>query len=181
MGTILNDFTEHKKICADVFEKFKDKLPAELIEVWKKHGFGLFKNGFLKTINPDEYSEIVEHSYLRHDRAIPIFTTAMGDIIVWEQNRYVYLLNYRKGYAHIVSAGLDFFFEDLEDESFMNDELMWLPYPDVVIKQGIPDYNECFGYTPLLALGGEEKAENLKIVKLKEHILVRTEFMGPIQ
>ena len=38
-----------------------------------------------------------------------------------------------------------------------------------------------FCYTPLLGLGGEEKVENLKKVKLKEHILIITEFMGPVQ
>jgi hypothetical protein len=30
-------------------------------------------------------------------------------------------------------------------------------------------------------MGGSEKIENLKKVKLREHILLITEFMGPIQ
>ncbi len=39
----------------------------------------------------------------------------------------------------------------------------------------MPAYEECFGYTPLLGLTGKKKAEeveNLKKVKLKEHILL---------
>ncbi|WP_235182914.1 T6SS immunity protein Tdi1 domain-containing protein [Gracilibacillus boraciitolerans] len=34
---------------------------------------------------------------------------------------------------------------------------------------------------PLLGLGGAEKVENLKKVKLKEHILIITEFMVSVQ
>ncbi|PEE44572.1 hypothetical protein COL91_18895 [Bacillus pseudomycoides] len=43
------------------------------------------------------------------------------------------------------------------------------------------EYEECFGYPPLLGLGGLEKVENLKRSKLKEHIYVITEWMGLIQ
>jgi len=40
---------------------------------------------------------------------------------------------------------------------------------------------ESFGYLPLLGLGGTKKVENLKTVKLIEHILIVTESMGPIE
>ncbi len=105
----------------------------------------------------------------------------MGDIIVWEKGKYVNLLNFKKGYVNVVSSGFEFFFDDLKDNNFMNDELMWQPYPEAISKYSAPNYDECFGYTPLLGLGGVEKVENLKKVKLKEHILIITEFMGPVQ
>ncbi|SPU10776.1 Domain of uncharacterised function (DUF1851) [Niallia circulans] len=82
---------------------------------------------------------------------------------------------------HIVSSGFNFFFDDLKDNDFINDELRWEPYPKAYSKYGRPDYDECFGYTPLLGLGGSEKVENLKKVKIREHILIITEFMGPIK
>ncbi|WP_458104641.1 DUF1851 domain-containing protein [Bacillus sp. PK3-037] len=44
----------------------------------------------------------------------------------------------------------------------MNDELMWEPYPEASRIYGKPDYDECFGYTPLLGLGGSEIVENLE-------------------
>ncbi|AWD89402.1 MULTISPECIES: T6SS immunity protein Tdi1 domain-containing protein [Bacillus] len=161
--------------------RYKDKLPAELIEVWDKYGLGTLLNGFLKVINPDEYLDILERCYMRYEQAIPIFTTSMGDIIVWEKDKYVNLLNFRKGHVHVVSSGFDFFFDDLKDNDFMNDELMWEPYPEASRIYGKPDYDECFGYTPLLGLGGSEKVENLEKVKLREHILIITEFIGPIE
>lgn len=181
MEPIFNDFKKIETVDEDVILKYKDKLPGELIETWNKIGFGSFVNDFLRVINPDEYLDILESSYLRYKQAIPIFTTAMGDIIVWEKDKYVNLLNFRKGYVNVVSSGFDFFFDDLSDIEFMNDELMWQPYHEAISKYSAPKYDECFGYTPLLGLGGAEKVENLKKVKLKEHILLITEFMGPVQ
>ncbi|MEK4747776.1 hypothetical protein CHH57_03705 [Niallia circulans] len=180
MDTFEN-FLKHNTVDERIILKYKDKLPVELIEVWYKYGFGTLLNGFLKLINPDEYLDILERCYRRYEQAIPIFTTSMGDIIVWEKDKYVNLLNFRKGLVHIVSSGFNFFLDDLKDNDFINDELMWEPYPKAYSKYGRPDYEECFGYTPLLGLGGSEKVENLKKVKIREHILIITEFMGPIE
>ncbi|MEK4652268.1 T6SS immunity protein Tdi1 domain-containing protein [Niallia sp. FSL W8-0954] len=180
MDTFEN-FLKHNTVDERIILKYKDKLPGELIEVWYKYGFGTLLNGFLKLINPDEYLDILERCYRRYEQAIPIFTTSMGDIIVWEKDKYVNLLNFRKGLVHIVSSGFNFFLDDLKDNDFINDELMWEPYPKAYSKYGRPDYEECFGYTPLLGLGGSEKVENLKKVKIREHILIITEFMGPIE
>lgn len=181
MNTVISDFKKHAIVNDDIVLKYENKLPAEIMEVWKKYGFGSFASGFLKVINPDDYLDILEKSYLRYKQAIPIFTTAMGDIIVWEKDKYVNLLNFRKGFVNVVSSGFEFFFDDIKENDFMNDELMWQPYPEAISKYNAPGYDECFGYTPLLGLGGTEKVENLKKVKLKEHILIITEFMGPIE
>ena len=59
--------------------------------------------------------------------------------------------------------------------------MKWKPYLEAVGNLGELSYEEGFGYTPMLGLGGTEKVENLKKVKLNEHILIITEFMGPVQ
>ncbi len=181
MDTIFKDFVKHRNVDESLILKYKEKLPEELIEVWENHGFGRLKNGYLKIINPDDYVEVVEKSYQRHKQAIPIFVTAMGDMIVWEKEKYVNLLNYKKGCVHVVSSGFDFFFEDMLDENFMDKELMWQPYPEAIRTYKIPSYDECFGYTPLLGLGGTEEVGKLTTVKQKEHIRLIAECMGPIE
>jgi hypothetical protein len=103
----------------------------------------------------------------------------MGDLIIWADG-YVRLLNYRYGILKTVIPNFLFFFRSLSDK-FKNKYLNWQPYPEAIEKYGEPEYDECFGYTPLLGLGGSEKVENLKKVKLREHIQLITEFMGPIQ
>lgn len=88
---------------------------------------------------------------------------------------------YRIKYVNVVSSGFEYFFDDLKDNDFMNNELMWQPYPEAIRKYSAPNYDECYGYLPLLGLGGTKKVENLKTVKLIEHILIVTESMGPIE
>ncbi|WP_246369387.1 T6SS immunity protein Tdi1 domain-containing protein [Listeria rustica] len=135
----------------------------------------------LKVIDPKEFNDILEESYVRYDSAIPLFTTAMGDIIVWEKNKYLNLLNFRRGIVKVIESGFEFFLEDIEDEDFLIEELDWNPYKEASKKLGNPAYDECFGYVPILALGGSEKVDNLQKVKLKEHILLISALTGAIQ
>ncbi len=43
------------------------------------------------------------------------------------------------------------------------------------------EFDESFGYTPLLGIGGSEKIENLEKVKTKEHIEIITQMVGRIE
>ncbi|EUJ32213.1 T6SS immunity protein Tdi1 domain-containing protein [Listeria cornellensis] len=136
-------------------------------------------NGYIRVINPNDYRQVLEESYFRNDVAIPIFTTGLGDVIIWEENKYLMLIKYRK--SKLKGISFKYFFSDLEDKEFVEEELDSIQYFAAVEKYGSLKQEECFGYTPLLGLGGAEKVDNLKKVKLKEHIMIITEFMGRIQ
>lgn len=75
---------------------------------------------------------------------------------------------------------MNFSFKNITDLEFRDEDLSWQPYPEALKQYNELDYEECFGYTPLLGLGGA-KSRELKKVKLKEHILIITSFMGPVQ
>ncbi|WP_152846709.1 T6SS immunity protein Tdi1 domain-containing protein [Bacillus paralicheniformis] len=165
----------------EIIENYKERVPHELIMIWKQYGLGTALDGYLKVINPSDFEEVMKEVYVRHESAIPLFATSMGDILVWEKQRYLNLLNFRKNKVDVISAGFDFFFEDLNDKSFLDEELDWNPYPEAIKRYGEPSFDECFGYVPLLGLGGAEKVENMKKVKLIEHIYLITQFMGPIE
>ncbi|EEL70147.1 T6SS immunity protein Tdi1 domain-containing protein [Bacillus mycoides] len=183
--SIYSDFKKNSKIEESTINKYKEYLPKELIEAWRIYGYGTFMDGYLKVINPDDFSSLVSDTYLRSKGTIPIFTTSLGDIIIFEkdenQESYIVMINYRKGKTKVLASKFSLFIRFLEEEAFKQRALGWLPYPEVIKQYNEPEYEECFGYTPLLGLGGEEKVENLKKVKLKEHILIITEFMGPVQ
>ncbi|KEZ53658.1 T6SS immunity protein Tdi1 domain-containing protein [Metabacillus indicus] len=182
---IFSDFNKVSEVAERTINKYKDVLPEELIETWKIYGYGTFLNGYLKVINPDEFSSIVSGSYLRSEGTIPIFSTSMGDIILFEQDEnqefYVVMINYRKGKTKVIASNYSLFLRFLEDDGFRRKVLEWLPYHEAIKEYLEPAFDECFGYTPILGLGGQEKVENLKKVKLKEHILIINEFMGPVQ
>lgn len=178
---VLDNFVQNEKTPEDVIKNYTGRVPDNILEVWKQYGFGSILDGYLKIVNPDEFQPLLKDVYIRSEDAIVLFTTSMGDIIVWEKNRYLDLLNFRKNIVHVISAGFEFFLEDLDDESFLDEELDWSPYPKASKKHGQPAFDECFGYVPILGLGGAEKVENLDKVKLKEHIYLITQFMGPIE
>ncbi|MEK4081042.1 T6SS immunity protein Tdi1 domain-containing protein [Solibacillus sp. FSL W7-1472] len=183
--SLFKDFKKVSEVEEYTINKYKNMVPEALIEVWKSYGYGTIMNGYLKIINPDEFSSLVNESYLRSKGTIPIFSTSMGDLILFEkdenQESYIVTINYRKGKTKVVASKYSLFLRFLEEEAFRQKALDWLPYPEAIEKYNEPEYDDCFGYTPLLGLGGAEKVENLKKVKLKEHIRIITEFMGPVQ
>jgi hypothetical protein len=178
--SIFDDFVFHSKAEEATIEKYADTLPQELINVWKEYGFGSFLKGFLKIINPDDFQDLLNESYFFGKTSIPIFTTGLGDIIVWQENEYVTIVKYRIGDYHMISSGFEYFFSDLEDAESGEKDFDWNHYFKAIKVKGIPEYDECFGYVPLLALGGSEKAENLEKVKLREHIYLINELAGGV-
>lgn len=176
----IDDFKIIERVELDIINKYECKIPNEIIDIWKKYGFGSFKNGYLRLINPDSYIPILEDNYVRYEMAIPLFTTAMGDVLVWEDG-YLMILNFRKNEVNVVAKNLKFFFGDLKDEYYLQKALDWVPYRDAIEQYGEPGFDECFGYVPILGLGGVEKVENLQKVKMREHIYIITHFMGVIE
>ncbi|MEC2665533.1 DUF1851 domain-containing protein, partial [Bacillus cereus] len=85
------------------------------------------------------------------------------------------------GTVDVVAGKFKFFFKNTKDDYFLEKVLDWKHYQQALNKYGKLEIDECFGYTPLLALGGPEKVENLQKVKLIEHVYLITQFMGPIE
>lgn len=180
-NSIFNEYKVKSKVDDATFNKYKEVLPIELIDVWKKYGFGSILNGYIKVINPNEYKSVIDMSYFRANVSIPILVTAFGDIITWEENKYIGIVRYKKGIFQIISSGFKYFFNDLKDEYFVEKYLELNKYNEAVGKYGELEYDECFGYVPLLGLGGSEKLENLKKVKIREHIEIITQLVGKIE
>lgn len=180
MDSVLEDFRLKTIVSQKIKDKYKKDVPKEIIDIWNNYGLGTFMQGYLKSVNPEEYEDLLQDTSQRYKDAKVLFSTSMGDLVIWADD-YVRLLNYRYGILKTVMPNFLFFFKSLESDKFKNKYLNWQPYPEAIERYGEPEYDECFGYTPLLGLGGSEKVENLKKVKLREHILIITEFMGPIR
>ena len=92
---MLRDFKKEKDMPEEVIERYRDLVPKEMIEIWKKYGLGSFLNGYLRVINPDDYKELVEETYFRGKESIPLFTTAFADVITWQENGFIDIVQYR--------------------------------------------------------------------------------------
>ncbi|WP_420709650.1 T6SS immunity protein Tdi1 domain-containing protein [Frigoribacterium sp. SL97] len=47
-------------------------------------------------------------------------------------------------------------------------------------SRGVPRSDECFGFSPLLALGGRRSAASLEVVDMREHVLLISSVAGPL-
>ena len=179
-------YTIVEKPAPELVARYRDRVPPELVEVWEQYGFGTFCDGYLKIVNPDDYAGVLTDTYQLTSTAAPapplvLFATAMGDLLIWEIG-YLALVDYRHGQTHIVAKNLSLLFRNLADgEETLTEEFFWEPYPAARARLGEPAFDECFGYVPLLALGGPEVAENLEKVKLREHIALIGQFTGVLE
>lgn len=177
---MIKDFIKLAEMPQEVVEKYQNQIPEELLRIWQEDGLGTFLNGYLKVINPDDYLGLIQETYFRGNVSIPIFATAFGDIITFEENKYLGLLEYKNGNFDIFTENLHYFLNDLSDVEFQ-EEYFELPlYYQAVEQHGHLDYNQCFGFVPLLALGGPKEISHLSKVKIFEHILLITQLAGGI-
>lgn len=178
---VLDDFEKYEEVEQDIISLYNNKIPKKLLDIWKEYGFGSFMDNYIKIINPNEYKELLGVSYFRGKEAIPVMLTGFGDIITWEKNRYLGIVKYRKGTFDIIEDGFEYFLNDIMDTEYVRDFLDNSQYQEATIDNGKLNFDECFGYVPLLGLGGSEKVENLKKVKIKEHIELITQMVGKIE
>lgn len=166
-----------QKVDKDIIDKYQDIVGNDVVEIWKTYGFGSTFNGYLKIVNPDDYQELLEETYIMPFNDVPVFITGMGDIITCNSRGGFTILDYRHERLETLWTNKeiewDFFYEQ-----FYEDWWQWNPYFEAVKKYGEPKYDECFGYEPLLSLGGNESVENLKKVNFEVHITIMGEIQG---
>ncbi len=165
---------------AELINKYKNILPEELIYVWETMGFGIYEDGFLQLVNPDEYEFVFEYVDKMLEPSIIWATTALGDLLMWEGNggwtvspeegNRNTLINVRKCNADNVigssmAGTLNIFIDNfIEDDYFIRDKDSFDAKAYLSIKGKLPalNYGECYGYFPALALGGSASVKNLK-------------------
>lgn len=164
----------------ELIQKYESVLPEGLIEIWKNYGFAELLDGYLRVINPDDYQELLNETYFRADVSVPIFVTAFGDVLTLEKGRYIGMVKYKNGDFTILPTNFELFMKNIEDDYFLKKYLEIPQYTAAVERLGKLKHDECFGYAPLLGLGGSEKVENLSKVNTRVHIELISQLVGGI-
>ena len=163
-----------------LIQKYENSLPNGLLEIWRNYGFATLLDGYLRVINPETYQNLLEETYFSGKSSIPIFATAFGDIITSEEDSYIGMVQYKNGNFAIIARNFEHFMMNLPDDYFEEKYFQIPQYVKAVEKLGTLEQDECFGYVPLLGLGGSEKIDNLRIVKTREHIELISQMVGNI-
>lgn len=177
MEKVFSDFKLSEKVSQAIINKYRDRVGEDVIKIWEKYGFGSTFKGYLKIINPDNMQKLLEETYIMPFNEIPVFVSGMGDIIACDSRGNFVIVDYRHQRMKVIwvdkKIRWDCFFED-----FYQKYWQWHPYFEAVEKFGEPGYDECFGYEPLLSLGGKESVDHLKKVKYQVHIALMGEVQG---
>ena len=90
------------------------------------------------------------------------------------------IIKYKDGTFDIFLENLSLFIKFLPDKSFTDDYFDIPLYKKAVAKHGQLAYDECFGFVPLLALGGFKDVDHMDKVKVLEHIYLMYQLTGGV-
>ena len=190
------DYQKVKDVPKELIKKYRNIAPEELIYIWETLGFGIYEDGFLQLINPDEYEFIFQYVDKMLEPTIPWGITALGDILCWEGNigwtiapdegNRCFRIDVRECDRIVVSdmeGHLNLFINNREDDKFfIAGKNYFNAKPYLQVKDRLPrlEYGQCYGYVPALALGGSRSIKNLQVVDAKSYIDIIGQSVGKI-
>lgn len=174
---------ERRDVPQSSIERYRGKLPNQLISYWEEHGWCGYADGLFWTVDPDEYDPVLEAwigdtPFMEQDAYHIIARSAFGELYLWGEKTGNSLKIFAPGsyciprQSRFVGAQMDFgvrvFFGGLNRKS--NDFAdMFTP---AMRKLGPLTYNEMYGFVPALATGATSTLDHLQKVKAVEHLVI---------
>ncbi|WP_155300782.1 T6SS immunity protein Tdi1 domain-containing protein [Deinococcus kurensis] len=150
-------------------------------EVYERYGCGTSKNGFFRLVDPEEWQESYmpwflmvrdEDEVFEGPELYPFMTTAFGSAYVFANLEGEDLVGYVDVTSNFkVMGGVRWLFKrNLQDSIFYQYNLYGGLYEELSPVQPPLQPDQCFGFLPPLALGGEATREGVHRVQLREHL-----------
>ena len=181
------DYIKYSDVPQVLIDKYTGVLPEPILEVWRRTGFGIYEHGFVHFVNPDEWTFVFDYIDLINDPVIVIGITALGDLITWEgmgmggQGNHVNVIFVNDCDDDVMSdfdtafwlgMALDINMKDETHKDFEFYVEEWRSKNYQKVKRVLPPlaYGQCYGYTPIPALGGKKSYKTLQIVDAKTYV-----------
>ena len=171
---------EPEKVSSATIGKYKNILPDRLIRLWETDGLAGYCNGLIWTIDPTPFKKYIKQWVHKEfgGLGIPFMRTAFADLIIWHNKPFgdtITLINTRYQETRILGTDLETLFElKFCDEEYLPYILKAEKFLKIQKKLGTIGAEECYAYNPVLASGGKDIIENLKIVNFTEHLNLLT-------
>ncbi|MFB9246326.1 DUF1851 domain-containing protein [Massilia antarctica] len=179
-------------------EKYRDILPKGLLDFWQDEGWSSYADGLLWTINPEEYSWLVEE-WVDTSPEVPPLTyyafarNAYGEFYCLSPNASCILTiscptglliaskKLKKNPRNECEQAVQSFFAMGSKKRFDLSDTNGTPmFPAALKKLGPVGVNEVYGFVPLITLGGETEVTYLEKVRMDVHIDILRQTMNPI-
>jgi hypothetical protein len=190
--------TQRVEVPETSIEKWRGKLPDQLLSYWKEEGWCAYANGLFWTVDPDEYEDLIdewlENTKLEQlDSFHVIARSAFGDLYACGEKtgRSVTVacpLNkisaLPKGLKPKSKEDLDLsirsFFSSSDLSRFnLKDESGKPLFQRAVERLGKLATDEMYGFEPALVLGGKMRIENLVKVNTDIHLTILRQLAAP--
>lgn len=179
--TRFRSFQPVAPISDETIRAYEGQVPAEVTELWRTDGAGLVGDGYFRLVDPGRAAQMLEGVIGLPEASTVLFTTALGDLVVHVNGLYL-VYKPRWGVIDLVEgASFDELVALVEDPAQRDVAWEWQPYPAARDRDGAPGFEQCYGFVPLLALGGRPDAGNLQLSGLYEHLAVIAQLAGQPQ
>jgi len=176
-------------------ERYRGKLPDQLLSYWRELGFSGFANGLFWLTNPEEYESALEEwigdtPIMEEDAYYVIGRSAFGDLFLWgEMNGYKYIVSACLGWIlkndgyreKIATRGADaavraFFAVMSRERCEMNGSDKKPLFERACARVGDLGSDELFAFEPSLIAGGSAKLESIARRDVHVHLSLLAQF-----
>ncbi len=171
-------FSQAAPLSAEALDRYAGRVPEPVLRAWSEHGSGLIgDDGYVRLLDPDHALEMLDGVIGMPEGTVPVFVTGMGDLLLWIDPLF-HLVRFRWGTIEPFSADPEQLIADIQQPQMLADILERRPYTAALPRLGIPTIDQCFGYVPLLALGGSTDPDRLDLGGLWEHLALIVHMVG---
>jgi hypothetical protein len=157
-------------VSAETLAAYAGKVPQEILDEWKRSGWCGYHKGFLWTVDPSAYSDILSDWIPSTDGVYAMFRSAFGSIIYWDGSE-AHCLDVLLGDVSPVPARMDILVDGvLCDDSYLKDVLRLDVFEVVQPRLGQLTKEECYGFMPPMAMGGPGSPETVQRLDLEVHL-----------
>lgn len=140
----------------------------EILDFLSTEGISSYNEGYLWTLNPNDFTEVLNDILPFEERCIPFARSAFGDMLFLREKN-IYVLNTSSGFMSLLTDDFDLFVnryltDDWFYTTFFNGDLF-----NELLKNDI-SHDECMGFDPVLSEGGIRDVTSLKNLKLHEYL-----------
>ncbi|UOD28074.1 DUF1851 domain-containing protein [Massilia violaceinigra] len=190
---------DKRYVPSSTIERYRGKLPDQLISYWEEHGWCGYADGLFWTVDPQEYEPVLDAwigdtEFMERDAYHVIARSAFGVLFFWGENTgsslkilpsYALAFPSTGAEEYILEGKADdairWFFSAKDREYFdMEDDAEKPLFARALKKLGPLKPDEMYGFVPALAFGGSATLKNLQKVKAVEHLVFLAQ-LAPLQ
>jgi len=162
--------SECRAVPAKTLSAYRKKLPEPLIADWEESGWCAYGKGLIWLVDPDDFKPAVREWLGSATKGTVFARSAFGHLLVWNSEG-AHLLDPHYGtIAKLIDdVGLVFNYS-LCSARYLNNVLEQKLFDKALKKLGPLAHDECYGFEPALALGGDGTLKTLRKVKLLEQL-----------